>query len=183
MIRDHRPCSIVRDHKIYCDDKCTHFRTYCHDWAKDKCTRQVIHGACAFGWHGQNLTKVCPTIQASREACIHGCTPTWPMCHERDKTKCRTSQDKIFCDNGWHISFQEYIKRSCERPPFGGTKRRSTSLSHSDDSDCEISNAKKPRTEKSSDWNSNVSGRLENVYYVTPVGSDSTGGGGALRAA
>ena len=31
-----------------------------------------------------------------------------------------------------------------------------------------------------SDWNSNVSGRLENVYYVTPVGSDSTGGGGAL---
>ena len=154
--KSHRLCTILRDHKKHCDFKCTPFRTYCHDAGKGQCKRQVIHGACAFGWHGQILTKVCPTIQASREACIHGCTPTWRMCHERDKTKCRTSQDKLFCDNGWHLSFEEYMKGANESPPFSGTKRRSTSPRQSDNADCETSKAQKPRTATSFDWKSNV---------------------------
>ena len=152
----HRPCPFVRDHKIHCDYKCTHFRTYCHDWAKDKCTRQVIHGACAFGWHGQNLTKVCPTIQASRDPCIHGCTPTWRMCHERDKTKCRTSKDGLFCDDGWHLSYEEYMKQADDAVNETSKAKKVSDDAQerpevSDDAVNETSKAKKQRIAKCSE--------------------------------
>ena len=98
-----------------CFHKCNKIVTFCHNYLRrGECNREEIDGACSKGWHWKALVTSCP-ITKFGGICPEGCTPTWTMCHEKNQGKCH--KKGVNCEQGWHISKDEYLIKLKEGPP------------------------------------------------------------------